>query len=224
MGCKFGTEQKEELDSEIKTSVKIEDEFKKRREHNLDYYLKQEEEELKGKKLDDKDIQNYSNLIFEEINRIRKNPQRYADDIEDSMENIIEVGEGDKKKYIFKKQIKVLLDKGEPDFREAAKALREIDPLPNFEQKQELCVPLPTSKNQINDKNYLKRAIENKRQNNIKVDGYFKEMVKSPEISMLLMMVNEKKRMLLMSKELKNIGISSGIIENTFVSYFVFSR
>ena len=63
-----------------------------------------------------------------------------------------------------------------------------------------------------------------------KVDAYFKEMVKSPEISALLMIVDDngnnsgKKRMLLLSNELKYIGISSGIVGGTFVAYYAFSR
>ena len=195
---------------------------------NLDYYLKLEQIELNGEK-DDNSYINYSIDSFKLINKIREKPQKYADDIEDSMENIIESGEGENKKIIFKKQLKVGLFRGEPAFREAARKLREIDSLSSFIFKKELCVPLPFSENEIFNTSYLKKQITNMRQST-KVDAYFKEMVKSPEISTLLMIVDDngvnsgKKRMILLSKELKYIGISSGMIGGTFVAYYAFSR
>ena len=239
MGCKNGSENKEEEKNEIKTSVidtimednndDILKDPEKKNVRNLDYYLKKEQEELNSNKEDDRSYENYSNLVFEIINEIRDNPPKYAIDIEDSMENIIETGELEQKKIIFKKQIKVGLNRGEPAFRDAAKILREKDHLYPFNFKKELCVPIPLSKSDLMNPNYLKNQI-NKIRQNTKVDAYFKEMVKSPKISALLMMVDDnkensgKKRMLLLSDELKNIGISSGFVEGTFVAYFAFSR
>ena len=232
MGCKFGAYQKEE-ENEIKTSVI---DTIMQNEHNegeviknLDYYQKLEQLELNGEKEDDNAYRNYSNDILNIINNIRQKPQNYADFIEDSMENIIETDEGENKKIIFKKQLKVGLIRGEPAFREAARILRDIDSLPPFTFKNELCVPMPFSENEIFNTSYLKTQITNMRQTT-KVDAYFKEMVKSPEISALLMIVDDngnnsgKKRMLLLSNELKYIGISSGIVGGTFVAYYAFSR
>ena len=232
MGCKFGSEEKEEQKNEIKASVidtLMEGDNKTNEVHNLDYYQKLEEQELNGEKLDDSSFTNYSKDIFNLINKLRQKPQQYADFIEDSMENIIEFEEADRKKIIFKKQLKVVLNRGEPAFREAARALREIDSLPPFTFKNELCVPLPPSKGEIFNKNYLKSKIGLIRQTT-SVDAFFKEMVKAPEISLLLMIVDDngvnpgQKRTLLLSSELKNIGISSGFIGGTFVSYYAFSR
>ena len=232
MGCKFGADQKQEDEKEIRTSVIdtiMEGDNKTPEVHNLDYYQKKEEQELNGEKLDDSAFDNYSKDTFDLINKIRAKPNKYADYIEDSMENIVELEEGEDKKIIFKKQLKVVLKSGEPAFREAAKFLREIDSLPPLNFKNELCVPIPTSANDIYNTSYLKRRIENMRQTT-KIDGYFKEMVKSPEISTLLMMVDDngentgKRRMLLLSRELKNVGISSGFVGGIFVAYFAFSR
>ena len=239
MGCKNGSENKEEEKNEIKVSVIdtiMEDndddnprDPDKGRVRNLDYYLKKEQEELNSNKEDDRSYENYSKLIFDIINEIRDNPPKYAIDVEDAMENIIETGELEKKKIIFKKQIKVGLNRGEPAFRDAAKILREIDHLYPFTFKKELCVPIPLSQGDLMNPNYLRIQINNIRQNT-KVDAYFKEMVKSPKISALLMMVDDnkensgKKRMLLLSNELKNIGISSGFVNGNFVAYFAFSR
>ena len=234
MGCKFGSQEKEEekkneirgsvydivMEGDNKTSEAI---------HNLDYCLKKEQQELNGLKYNDSYFANYSTEVFKIINRIRAQPNQYADFIEDSMDNIIEEGEGENKKIIFKKQIKVALNKGEPAFRKAANKLREYDSLPSFIFKNEICVPLPSSGREILNTNYLKQQVANLRQTN-RVDGYFKEMVKAPDISALLMIVDDngensgKRRMLLMSNELKYIGISSGFVGGTFVAYFVFSR
>lgn len=235
MGCKNGSENKEEEKNEIKASVIdtiIEDDDDNNKDkivRNLDYYLKKEQEELNSNKEDESSYANYSNLVFEKINEIRDNPPKYAIEIEDSMENIIETGEQENKKITFKKQIKVGLNRGEPAFRDAAKILREKDHLFPFKFKKELCVPIPLSGSDLMNPNYLKNQINNIRQKT-KVDAYFKEMVKSPKISALLMMVDDnkensgKKRMLLLSNELRNIGISSGFVNGTFVAYFAFSR
>ena len=229
MGCK----QKEEEDkNEIKTSVidiVMESDHKNKEVHNLDYYIKKEQEELNGVKEDDSSYENYSTDVLKIINDIRLKPRNYADFIEDSMDNIYESGEEEKKKIVFKKQLKVVLNRGEPAFRDAAKKLREIDSLEPFNLKNELCVPMPFSKSDVLNPNYLKSKINNMRQTT-KVDAYFKELVKSPEISALLMIVDDneensgKKRTLLLSRDLKNIGISSGFVEGTFVAYFAFSR
>ena len=239
MGCKNGSENKEEEKNEIKTSVidTIMEEHdndnpkysEKQTIRNLDYYLKKEQEELNSNKEDDRSYANYSNLVFEKINESRDNPPKYALDIEDAMENIIETGEQENKKIMFKKQIKVGLNSGEPAFRDAAKILREIDHLYPFTFKKELCVPIPSSGADLMNPNYLKSKINIIRQNT-SVDAYFKEMVKSPKISALLMMVDDnkensgKKRDLLLSTQLKYIGISSGFLNGTFVAYFAFSR
>ena len=234
MGCKFGAQEKEEeKKNEIKGSVYdivMEGDNKTSETiHNLDYYLKKEQQELNGEKYNDSYFANYSTEVFKIINRIRAQPNQYADFIEDSMDNIIEIGEGENKKIIFKKQIKVALNKGEPAFRKAANKLREYDSLPSFIFKNEICVPLPSSGREILNTNYLKQQVANLRQTN-RVDGYFKEMVKAPDISALLMIVDDngensgKRRMLLMSNELKYIGISSGFVGGTFVAYFTFSR
>lgn len=233
MGCDFGKKEKEvDKNNELKTSVidiVMENDNANNDIHNLDYYQKLEQQELNGIKEDDSSYANYSTDIFQIINKIRLKPQQYADFIEDSMENIVESGEDENKKICFKKQIKVALNRGEPAFREAAKKLREIDSLPPLIFKEELCVPLPSSQSDIMNTNYLKNKVTQMRQS-IKIDAYFKELVKSPKISALLMMVDDnmensgKKRMLLLSNELKNIGISSGFVDGTFVAYYTFSR
>ena len=63
-----------------------------------------------------------------------------------------------------------------------------------------------------------------------KIDVFFKDLIKIPEISGLLMIVDDtnknagKKRKALLNKELKYIGVNSKFIGRTFVAYFSFSR
>lgn len=233
MGCKFGAEPKEEKKNEIKSSVidiVMEGDNKTNEPiHNLDYYQKKEQQELNGEKYNDSIFANYSTEVFKIINQIREKPSQYADFIEDSMENIVETVEGENKKIVFKKQLKVALNKGEPAFRRAATKLREYDPLPPLIFKKELCVPLPTSSSELSNRNYFKNQVQNMRQTT-RVDGYFKDMVKAPDISALLMIVDDngentgKRRLLLMNNEIKYIGINSGFVGGTFVAYFAFSR
>ena len=233
MGCKFGAESNEEKKNEIKSSVidiVMEGDNKTNEPiHNLDYYQKKEQQELNGEKYNPSIFENYSTEVFKIINQIRAKPSKYADFIEDSMENIVETEDGENKKIVFKKQLKVVLNKGEPAFRKAATKLREYDPLPALLFKNELCIPLPTSPSELSNKNYLKNQVQNMRQTT-RVDGYFKDMVKAPDISALLMIVDDngensgKRRMLLMNNEIKYIGISSGFVGGIFVAYFAFSR
>lgn len=72
--------------------------------------------------------------MLELINKIRENPTYYADVVEDSIRNIIEVQEEDedetKPKIIYKKKVKVALTRGEPAFRESAEQLRNMESLP----------------------------------------------------------------------------------------------
>ena len=63
-----------------------------------------------------------------------------------------------------------------------------------------------------------------------RIDVFFKDLIKIPEISGLLMIVDDtnknagKKRRALLSNELKYIGVNSKFIGRTFVAYFSFSK
>ena len=90
---------------------------------DIGYDIKKYEEE-KNKK-----YSNYPEKMLQLINKIREDPVSYADDIEASIQNIIEEENNEdenKAKLIYKKKVKVALTRGEPAFREAAKKLRNI--------------------------------------------------------------------------------------------------
>ena len=169
--------------------------------------------------------------ILELINRIRDKPSSYAEVIEESINNIIEEpNEEDENnpKLIYKHKVKVALVKGEPAFREAAEKLREMSSLPPLELKSDICVPLPETEEEIRDPSYLKEHVKIIRETN-NVDVFFKDLIKIPEVSALLMIVDDssknpgRKRQAILSKIFKYIGISSKFVGNTFIAYFTFS-
>ena len=174
---------------------------------------------------------NYPQQMLELINQIRSDPKNYANEIEKSIKNIVEIKSNNlnKPKYIYKKKIKIALVKGEPAFKEAAEQLRNINPLPPLEFNKEICVPLPENEEDINDPNYLQEQIRLLKENT-NVDIFFKDLIKIPEISALLMIVDDsaknpgKKRHTLLNPDYKYIGISSKFFGKTFVAYFTFSK
>mgnify|MGYP003571458095 CR=1 FL=1 len=176
----------------------------------------------------------YPEQMVSLINKIRQNPKEYADVIEDSIKNII-IEDNDKTtenpKFIYKHKVKVALTRGEPAFREAADALRIMTSLPPLIFKEEICIPLPDNMEDFKDSNYLKKKVKELLSKNEKINLFFKEMVKIPEVSALLMIVDDnlkknsgKKRNAILNKDYKYIGISYGFIGKTFISYFSFSK
>ena len=59
---------------------------------------------------------------------------------------------------------------------------------------------------------------------------FFKDLIKIPEVSALLMIVDDseknpgKKRQAVLNKDFKYIGISSKFVGKTFIAYFSFSK
>ena len=176
---------------------------------------------------------NYPEKIIEIINGIRQDPVSYADVILDSMRNIIEDNNKDdfkKNKIIYKKKVKVALTKGKPAFLEAAEQLRNLEPLPPLEFVPEICIPLPENETEMKDSNFLKNKVLELKNEGINIDIFYKDLVKIPEVSALLMIVDDsgknsgKKRMTLLDKDIKYIGVNSAFIGKTFIAYLSFAK
>ena len=174
----------------------------------------------------------YPEKMLEIINNIRKDPASYSDIIEDSIKYIVkEVDKKDetKTRIIFKKKVKVALTKGEPAFREAAEKLRNMEPLPPFEFNEDINVPYPETVEEIKDPKFLKEQVKILRETT-NIDLFFKDLIKVPEVSALLMVVDDsaknagRKRYAILNKEFKYMGINSHFIGKTFVAYFTFSK
>ena len=175
---------------------------------------------------------NYPEKMLDIINRIREDPASYADYIEDSIKNIVE--EIDKKdetktKLIYKKKVKVALTRGEIAFREAAEKLRNMEPVPPLELNENIIIPLPETEEEIKDPTFLKEQVKALRENT-NSDLFFKDLIKLPEVSALLMVVDDsvknpgRKRQAILNKDFKYVGINSHFIGKTFVAYFAFSK
>jgi hypothetical protein len=175
---------------------------------------------------------NYPERMLELINMIREDPVSYANTVEDSIQNIIEeenVNDENKPKIIYKKKVKVSLTRGEPAFREVAEILRNMEPLPPLEFNNDICVPLPENEEELKDSSYLKEHIKFLRETT-DIDVFYKDLIKVPEVSALLMVVDDspknsgRKRQALLNPEYKYIGINSKFVGKTFIAYFTFSK
>ena len=174
---------------------------------------------------------NYPKNMLELINKIRSDPKSYSEIIEDSIQNIIEIqsDEENAPKFIYRKKVKVALARGEPAFTEAAEELKNLKPLPSLELKDEICLSLPEKEEDIKDSSYLREQVKLLRETT-NVDVFFKDLIKIPEVSALLMIVDDstkspgKKRQAVLNPEYKFIGISSKFIGKNFVAYFTFSK
>jgi hypothetical protein len=176
---------------------------------------------------------NYPERIIDIINTIRQDPVSYADVVIDSMKNIVEDNNKDdstKNKIIYKKKVKVALTRGKPAFLEAAEHLRNTEPLPPLEFVPEICIPLPEDELDMKDTNFLKKKVIELRKEGINIDIFYKDLVKIPEVSALLMIVDDsgrnagKKRQTLLDKDVKYIGVNSKFVGKTFIAYLSFVK
>ena len=174
----------------------------------------------------------YPEKMLEIINKIRDDPPSYADFIENSIKYIIQENDKEdetKMKLIFKKKVKVALTRGEEAFKEAAEKLRNMESLPPLELNREINVPLPETEEEIKDPKFLKEQVKILRETT-NIDLFFKDLIKVPEVSALLMVVDDsvknpgRKRHAILNRNFKYIGINSQFIGKTFVAYFTFSK
>jgi len=138
----------------------------------------------------------YPERIVELINSIRVDPVAFADTIEESIQNITEVEDKNNpgnNRLIYKKKIKVALNRGEPAFREAAEVLRSMSPLPPLEFKNEICVTLPENEDEFRDPKFLREQVKIIREEN-EIDVFFKDLIKVPDVSELLMIVDDNNK------------------------------
>ena len=190
----------------------------------------------KQKKIDEINttILGYPEFVINLINKIRINPKDYANIIEESMKNIVEEEsetDSSERTIIYKSEIKVALFKGREAFEEAANELRNMEPMEPLEFREENCLDLPDNIEDYDNSNFLKNKVKEKLENNIHINVFYKERVNIPDISVLLMIVDDrkkkdsgKKRKAILNRDFKYIGITSKYIDNIFIAYFSFSK
>ena len=82
----------------------------------------------------------------------------------------------------------------------------------------------------MKDANFLKKKVIELRKEGINIDIFYKDLVKIPEVSALLMIVDDsgrnagKKRQTLLDKDVKYIGVNSKFVGKTFIAYLSFVK
>ena len=89
---------------------------------------------------------------------------------------------------------------------------------------------LPTTVNEMNNINYLKISIKKMMNDGLKINSYWRNVIKDPEICFLLMIVDDNdkskgmKRVDILNPKMKYIGLSSVEIDGKFMNYIVLSE
>jgi hypothetical protein len=170
----------------------------------------------------------FSLYLFDEINKIRIDPKSYIHIIQSNKNKVVT----DKKnRLIFKSKVKVALYQGIPIFDDAINSLQITQPMNKLIFNPHLCIELPKNEDEIKDRMYLKKKInEICENNNVIVKSYWRDIVKDPETSFILMIVDDcgtnnsgRKRADLLNPEMKFIGINSIMIGKYFACYIVLS-
>lgn len=167
----------------------------------------------------------YKERALELINQIRKDPASFADIIQKSIQYI----KGNEDIITFtKNNISVKLSKGESAFLEAEEKLRMMESLPPLKFNGDICIPLPENEEQIKNKECIKQKAKEAAQSS-QIEVYFQDLTKDPEISILMMIVDDngknsgRKRASLLNPNYKYIGINHRFINKSFIAYFSFS-
>ena len=171
-------------------------------------------------------MDNYSKYLLEQINKLRIDPQSFIGVIEDAKANIVNSRFGG---YTYNGKIKIALSEGEPAFDEAIEFLKTTESMEILEYSPSLTVKLPQNESEISDNNDLKIKVEEMVDNGINVKSYWRDVIRDPEISFLLMIVDDTglrrgmKRKDILDPKMKYIGISSIEINGNFVCYITLS-
>ncbi len=169
----------------------------------------------------------FSKYIFEQINLIRTNPKSFIPIIEKAKKNVTKDIHN---RILYKTKVKVALSKGIPSFEETISYLNQIQPMNKLIFNPIICIPLPKNEEELNDKTYFRSQINEMKNNGIKIDVFFKDLIKDGEISALLMIVDDSpknsgiKRECILNPNYKYIGISNIKIGKQFVAYITFSK
>jgi len=164
----------------------------------------------------------FSIYIFENINKIRENPQSFIEIIEQAKKNIILDQRGI---YIYKSTVKVALSKGLPAFDEAIDFLKQLKPMNKLIFSNDLLIESPINEEQIKDKKYMNEQINKKVQNEIPIKSFWRDIIKDCKTCLILMIVDDtgvnsgKKRNDILDPNMQCIGIVSKKIGKSFASY-----
>ena len=169
---------------------------------------------------------NYSKYLLEQINRIRIDPQSFIGVIEDAKANI---GKDKFGRLIYKGKMKIALAKGESAFNEAIEYLKNIESMGVLKYNSYLTVMPPQNVEEIKDKDDLGRKVMEMINGGMNIKSYWRDVIKDPEISFLLMIIDDNgsksgmRRKDILNPNMEYIGISSVEINKNFVCYITLS-
>ena len=160
-------------------------------------------------------LSEYVKKVFFLINKIRTDPSKFVDVVVGSQKFIKEIGE----RKIFDHKLKVALNEGQKMFEDCAEYLRNLSPMPELIFNDEIVLECPKEPNNIKDINFFKQKVTEKNETQ-KLEAYFKDSIQEPDISVLLMIVDDsqknprKKRQAVLNPNYKFIGISSSDVDD----------
>ena len=169
---------------------------------------------------------NFSKYLLEQINKIRSDPESFIGVIENAKANITKDRFG---RLVFNGKIKIALANGESAFSEAIKFLKKIEPMEPLKYLSYLTVLPPQNEKEIRDKEDLNKKVSDMINGGIAIKSYWRDVINDPEISFLLMIVDDNgvksgmRRKDLLNPRMKFIGISSVEIKKNFVCYITLS-
>ena len=172
----------------------------------------------------------YPKDVLELINKIRTNPQSFVSDIEKAIPKLTIMNSKGEDKKIYAGKVKVSVKEGEPAFRKAIEILKVMQPMKPLSFCEEIRVEVPESEEKVkNIKTFQELLKQKKEETNIEIDG-FKDSVKDPYTSVLLLVVddtcknNGRKRNLILGEKYSKIGVASKKVGKTFCAYFTFAK
>ena len=167
----------------------------------------------------------FSRYIFEQINALREDPQSFIDIIEKAKRHItIDEKTGI---TIYKTSVKVALNNGEPAFDEAINFLKNTEPMKKLKFNPDFVVDLPTNELDVKSKEYLMDQVKIKIDLGMDIKSFWKDIVSDPESCFILTVVDDSglddgnKRIDILNKDNKYIGISTVRIGRSFACYIV---
>ena len=172
----------------------------------------------------------FSNYIFNKINDIRQNPQKYISVLEDAKNNITT----DKKteKLIYKSpnsKVKVALNRGADAFDEAIMFLNDLEPMNPLIYHPLITINAPDNELDLKNKEYLKDEVTRIENKKIYIKSFFRDIVKEPETSFILLIADDSKnsgvkRKDILDRNQKYMGIVSKNIGKSFACYITFAE
>ena len=161
-------------------------------------------------------INDYIKKAFCLINRVRLNPSEFVFIIETSKKYVKELNG---RKIFDDNKIKVSLNEGKIMFQDCANYLKTLQPMEELIFCDDIVLECPKDEQNIKGINFFKQKLLEKKEN-FGIEAYFKDSIRFPEISVLLMLVDDssknprKKREALLNPKYKYIGISTSDIND----------